>query len=325
MTTATLNVNRLPWSDNMIEVAEGATSEQMLLAAGLDWTVEFQPLYRRPSYVPVTSREPETNNEITVLAPNIGGEYHEAPDIKDVVRVPDGKTLGQVRKTYKITQNHEAYAFADHLVHTEGGRWVAAGEQYGGRVVFGVMQLQQGTVMIGNEDPVGLYLIIRTSHDGSTGIQLILTPVRLQCENMMPAAIGRSKARWTMRHVSTLDGRLQNARETLQISLKGMDAFQRQMEELLQVPVTDQKAEWVLDRIMPKWARRDHHINGIIRATHDDQLNGYAGTGYGLVNGLTDYFDHTIKRRSGAIRFSHQLEGDGAKMRTALVQELLHA
>lgn len=326
-----LDVTRLPWAENMVEVTDGASSAEMLAAAGLDWEVGFQPLYRKPAWIPVTSIETTDENvptgrEITVMAPNLDGQLIEARDIRDVIKVNDGKVLGQVRSAYKLTQNTEAFSFADHLVHDAGGRWIAAGSQYDDKVVFGVMKLDQGTITVGDDDQIDLYLIVRTSHNGGTGVQVMVTPIRVECENMMPLASKSAVSRWSIRHVSTLAGKLQEARDTLRLSLRYMnDGLQRQIDELMLVTMSDEKARWTLDRVMPKSrGRRAQVIDGIMAAYHDTTRNPYE-TGFGLVNGLTDYYDHHIKRQSATVRLQEQLDGEGAKMRDKLVRELLHA
>jgi len=201
---------------------------------------------------------------------------------------------------------------------------VAAGEQYDGSHVFGVMELTK-SILIGGEDPVGAQLLLRTSHNGSTGVQAMVIPMRFTCANMMTVATKAAKFRWSIRHVTTLQGRLEEARNTLQMTVKYMeDGFQKEMEKILQVTMTDEKAGHILDRVIPpSRGRRDEIISGIMGAYRDTELNQYVGTGYGLLNGLTDYFDHRINRRTEEARFVSQIDGEGAKFRNNLAQALL--
>jgi phage/plasmid-like protein (TIGR03299 family) len=324
MPNTELDVKRLPWAENMVEISAGATSQELLEAAGLDWTVEKTTLLRRPPYIPVTSQE-DGYEPITVMAPNLDGQLFEAEDVFDIQRPLDGKIFGQVGGDYVPVQNIEAFTFADHLVFDEGGEWIAAGEQYGGKIVFGVMKLNGHTIMIDDRDPVDLYLTIRTSHNGTTGLQAYVTPVRMTCENMTSFMIAEAKHKWSMRHVGDVAGKIQQARDTLRLSLKYQDELERELNELLQVPVSDEKAEWVLGRVIKgSEKRKERVITGILSCYLDDETNGFAGTGYGLLNGLTDYFDHEAKRQSSIVRLQEQYDGEGARARNSLVAELLH-
>lgn len=44
------------------------------------------------------------------------------------------------------------------------------------------------TVFVGG-DPVENYLVFMSSHDGSTGVKILFTPIRIVCENTLSAAI----------------------------------------------------------------------------------------------------------------------------------------
>jgi phage/plasmid-like protein (TIGR03299 family) len=320
-----LDVTRVPWSENMIEVNAGARVDEVLEAANLNWEVEFSPLYRRVDTISVTSVNEANGQTITVDDVPTDPRWEVAPEIRDVVKRPERKVLGQVRGDYVLTQNAEAFRFADNLVDDGLGRWVAAGSQYDDKVVFGVMQLMDAGITIDGIDPIDLYLMLRTSHNGGTGIQAIVTPIRPRCANMLTLATKQAKFRWSLRHVSTLEGRLQEARDTLRLATAYMhDGLQVELEKLLEVPVSEEVARWTLERIIPaSRSRRDAVIDGILVATESQEYNGYQGTGYGLLNGLTDYYDHNIKRRTATSRLQEQVDGEGAQMRNKLVAELL--
>lgn len=340
VTTATgtreIDVTRLPWTSGLVEVPKGASAEEMLEVAGLNWDVRFSPLFRQePVMLPITSVESDeagypTSREITVEVPHPDGDLVlvEATDIKDVIKdVNPPKVLGQVKSDYVITQNREAFAFADQLVHDGEGQWIAGGQLYDDKVVYGVMKLEGLQIQVDGRDPIDTYVIIRTSHNGGMGIQVYVTPIRLLCANMMTVATTEAKFKWSIRHVGTLQGRLQEARDTLKLTTKYVnDGFQRELDKLLNVSLTDERARAVVDDVIPNTrARRDLVIDQVMLAYHDDELNGYAGTGYGLLNAVTDVFDHTIKRRSPVSRLQEQLDGEGAHLRTAISRRLVRA
>lgn len=309
--------NRQPWF-GITDLPDGeyTNAATMLEAAGLDWTVEFGKLFRE---VEVEQTDPDSDQVIKIKT------LLEATDVKDVVRSSDGFVLGQVGSDYKRVQNAEAFQFADNLVDLADGRWIAAGEQYGGRMVFGVMELRQGEVQIGGEDPFGMYLLVRTSHNGATGVQVSIVPMRIRCQNMISLANLTAKSRWSFRHVGTLDGQVAKARQALTLTHAYSDVFELEMEKLLSMNLSTDGAKDMITRVFEKESatKLPKMVNGVMSAWDNDQYNGYAGTGYGLLNAVTDYFDHDVNRRSATSRFQEQTDGEGAKYRNRVHAALL--
>ena len=85
------------------------TSEEALIAAGLNWNVVQEPIY-------TTENEP------------IKG-------YKANVRDSDRKVLGVVTDRYKVVQNHEAFSFTDELLG-QGVKYETAGSLQEGRKVW---------------------------------------------------------------------------------------------------------------------------------------------------------------------------------------------
>ena len=100
----------------------------------------------------------------------------------------DGGTdvLAVVGDRYKVYQNEELFAFGDNL--TDGGaEWESAGSIKNGRQVFGSLVLPNEFTLDaqGANDKVKSYLLVTTSHDGSSAIQALVTPVRVVCQNTL--------------------------------------------------------------------------------------------------------------------------------------------
>ena len=62
------------------------------------------------------------------------------------------------------------------------------------------------------------YLVFFNSHDGSSGVKVAMTPVRVVCQNTLNLALGTAKRIWTARHTENILLRVQDARETLQLA-----------------------------------------------------------------------------------------------------------
>lgn len=66
-------------------------------------------------------------------------------------------------------------------------------------------------------DQVEPYLVIFNSHDGSSGVKVAMTPIRVVCQNTLNLALNTAKRSWTARHTENVLLRVQDARETLQL------------------------------------------------------------------------------------------------------------
>jgi hypothetical protein len=95
-------------------------------------------------------------------------------------------------------------------------------------------------------------------------------------------------------------------------------------EQLATVKLTDEKSRYLVTSIIPeRRSRREEMVEEIlVNAKTSPTVAGYEGTGWGLLNGLTEYMDHIKPQRSGNARFESITFGEGAKMRVKLTEAL---
>lgn len=324
---------RQPWF-GITTLPEGEYTDtvSMLEAAGLNYDVAFRPFYEYQDVTPtvVTSVNPDNPRQemtVTNLTVNTEPRLVEATDIRRTYRTDTGRAFGAVKSKYVITQNRDAFAFADALIGEGKGRWVAAGEQYGGLAVFGLMELEGMEIKVAGQDPINQYLMVRTSHNGGLGIQAGVVSMRTMCQNMVNVQMAGAQQKWTIRHVGSLEGKLEDARNSLQLTTVYAQTLEAELNKLVEKEITEERSRHLLERVIPKSrSRRDVIIDDIVRYSTDvTGVNGYQGTAYGLLNGLTDYFDHGIKRQNAASRFLEQTDGEGAKYRNDLFRQLQFA
>ena len=122
--------------------------------------------------------------------------------------------LGVVSDRYRIVQNEEAFQFTDDLLG-EGVTYETAGSLQGGKKVWMLARLPRKYLIAG--DQVVPYLVIFNSHDGSSGVKVAMTPIRVVCQNTLNLALNTAKRSWTARHTENVLLRVQDARETLQL------------------------------------------------------------------------------------------------------------
>lgn len=306
MTTVSMHTKRqLPWEQLGVEIPDVATAAEAMKIAELDWTVSKRQLGYRSA---------------------AGSHYIKIPDRYAIVRDSDDQWLGTVGSHYVEFQNRDAFTFFDNLVDSGEAKYINAGQQRKGAVIFLVAKLPEG-VAIGGEDPHDLYLLLRTSHDGSKAISVYVTPIRVMCTNVLSLATYgvNVKQKWSVQHVSTIQGRLQEARDTLKLTFKYSDEFKKLGDKLLKTKITEDKVELLLDQVIPNRPRKPKIVDQIKSIYNESPTVGYQGTAWGALNAISEYFDHHRSTRSPEAIFTSVIDGQGAIIRNRAAALLLTA
>ena len=182
------SVRETPWHGLGRIIMDAPASREALELAGLDWQVESRNIY--------------------------SGTGAMIPGYRANVRSTDDAVLGVVSDRYRIVQNEEAFQFTDDLLG-EGVTYETAGSLQGGKKVWMLARLPRKYLIAG--DQVEPYLVIFNSHDGSSGVKVAMTPIRVVCQNTLNLALNTAKRSWTARHTENVLLRVQDARETLQL------------------------------------------------------------------------------------------------------------
>lgn len=203
----TMFYNReVPWHGLGTRLENPPTSEEALVAAGLDWKVIQKPIY--------------TTND-GVSTPISGYRAN--------IRDTDNKVLGIVTDKYKIVQNVEAFEFVDNLLG-EGVRFETAGSLLGGQKVWLLAILPNKYKAI--DDVIAPYLCFTNSHDGSGAIRVVLTPTRVVCNNTLNIALKNAHRSWSCVHKGNIQAKLEEARKTLVLAENYMEKFCMEAERL---------------------------------------------------------------------------------------------
>lgn len=277
------------------------TAREAIIDGGLDWTVEPRSIF--------------------VSLPG-GDKRQKISGRKAIVRSSDNAVLGLVSDLYQTFQNVEAFEFADSIVDSGEAKYESTFQMRHGKVIGLTMRVPDH-IMVGGEDAHDLYIVLRTSHDGSKAISVYVTPIRVRCMNQMAIATSRAKHRWSMQHTTRLQGKLQEARETLKLSFKYSEEFAKIGEELMGVKVTDDQFHDIIEDLLPDRPRTEEVIDSIMGLYRESPTNGYTGTAWGGMNAITEYFDHGRKTRSQEAEFNAIMDGGIAILRTKAANRLL--
>ena len=217
--------------------------------------------------------------------------------------------LGIVGERYKVVQNESLFDFGDNLLHG-GASWESAGSIKGGRIVFGSLVIPKEFTLdpSGANDKTKTYLLVHTSHDGSVSLQASITPVRVVCQNTLNLALGSVKQSFKLRHTATVEGKIQLARETLGLTIRYMDDFEKEAKALFETPINDKQVYDIITAVYPKpeeakkasLTKWDNKINLVNDLYFDSPTNAnIKGTAWGMFNALTERLDYFRAERKG--------------------------
>lgn len=286
----TLANRKTPWELGMswteagvpLETSQLATASEMLDAAGLaNWRV-----------AKIQARQ--ANGD-----PIPGLFYNAAAD----GRIVSG-TRG-IGSTYKVFQNEDIFAFGDNIVDSGEAKWERGGGIKGGAIVFGCMELTHlGITVPGDDGEIKPYLLLVNTFDGSYPAQGVLAYVRPRCINTFQMAVGtQTQHRFAIRHVGSLDGKLQMAREALGIAFRHAQASSEVITRLALTSMVDEQVRELFSKVV--WPISEQATDGQVeRATStlafenymtSETLDGIRGTAWGAFNGVTEFIDHETK------------------------------
>lgn len=237
---------------------------------------------------------------------------------KVVVRDDTEDPLGIVSSGYPVLQYREAFDFMDSVVNGQDTRYVAAGALRGGKQGFMVVRAPDAMQInvLDGKDPHEMFMVLRTSHDLTRAIEVMAMPLRGKCMNQLTLTSFAANVphRWSVRHTSTMKAKLEEASKSIALLGQYAARFNELAKRLVAIKVTDEKCKYVLDKVVPKTSvKRDEVVDAIIIKMHSSPTVGWDGTGWGLVNAVSDHYDWGRSGGSSASRFLAALEGQTHK------------
>ena len=236
-TAAFFSNREIPWH-RLGVITDGAQNvEDALRLAQLDWTVYKSD---EPVQVPV----PNATGVTMVSTPGRYITYRDHPKL-------GLQGLGVVGEQYTVIQNKEAFDFLNALTHESGAVFETAGSLFDGRQVFVSMKMPQHISIGEGTDTVDLYLVCSTSHDGSKAFTVFITAVRPVCANTVQFGLQSAVSKWHIKHTSNVKGKVQQARESLDMVVEYQSAFQTEVDRLVSEPMSTQEFRTFTERLMP--------------------------------------------------------------------------
>ena len=205
-----------PWHGLGVQVEDNLTPQEMLVAAGLDWTVSKRHLF--------THADPDVNASDDI----IGVENYSV-----LVRDSDNKTFGPCGPRFIPSQNAVAFEFFKKFTDAGHMKMETAGSLKGGEQVWGLANVSKGVTLPGY-DRVLCYLLVSVSHKWGKSNEIRFTPIRVVCNNTLTFALSDKRtAGFKMPPVKALDSQVfASAEQALGLAADKMTEFKESAEFL---------------------------------------------------------------------------------------------
>lgn len=157
-------VGALPWHGLGVKVPADLTPDQMLEAAGLNWTVEKVP-----------------------------GYYVVGDDVRPIgqsalIRNLDSKMLDVVSDDWNPVQNTEAFEFFNEFVAAGDMEMHTAGSLKDGQIVWGLAKVKESFELF-KGDKIDSYLLFSNFHKYGFSTDVRFTPIRVVCNNTLTLSL----------------------------------------------------------------------------------------------------------------------------------------
>ena len=281
-------VGRRPWH-NLGTFVEGQamTAAQAIEAAGLDWEVVTEPVYRD---IQVDDWRPK--------------DFKQIERKRVVVRQDTDEVFGVMSSGYTPVQNTTAFDLIDSVVGSGDAAFHTVGSLFGGRRVWMLCKLQ-GDYRLDNGEKLESFILLDNSHDGTAALRMRLTSVRVVCSNTLGAATS-SRAAFAARHTSGIMGRVNEARDLLGLNAVYMERLIEDANRIAEQAWSHAEMEdmtyKLLDLDDDRAIDRQHGIKAPAASKMLDLF--YLGEGnrgetkWDALNAVTEYLDYSAGSRS---------------------------
>lgn len=173
------NKGGLPWVLGK-DVSDCQTAQEVMTKAGLNWSVAKCELVAKMPF------SINGNNTIDDCAfQHNGNIYREMDNAYATYRTDNNYPLGLVKDKYEIVQNMDAFNFFNNAIGEDKAKWDKAACLNFGEKVYVSAKLPIQTSVANSNDVIDNYLVFSNGHDGNCSVDIMITPIRVICTNML--------------------------------------------------------------------------------------------------------------------------------------------
>ena len=197
-------VGDVPWHGLGTKVDRELTPDQFQKVAGLDWTVEKQPLVTATG-IPIKNKEA-------------------------LVRSSDNSILDVVGTGWNPVQNSEAFEFFHDYVMAGDMEMHTAGSLKDGQMVWALAKTKESFELF-NGDQTDNYFLFTNPHQFGKSINIRMTPIRVVCNNTLTLSLSQSSDKMvTVNHRKAFDPDM--VKEQMGIAREKMEQYKSMAEFL---------------------------------------------------------------------------------------------
>lgn len=270
-----------PWHGLGVNVSDDLSPNEMMVAAGLDWSVSKRPLFVQTE----------------------DGQGASSKDYYAIVRDSDDTILSPCGSRYLPTQNSQVFEFFDRFVKAGNMKMSTAGSLKDGRQVWALADIAQGFTLPGGDEVNG-HLLISHPHTWGKSLTVMFTPIRVVCNNTLTMALGQQGDRFSMSHVREFTHDVQQeAMTALGLAAAQMKQFEEAATILSKISYDEAQLNQYITRLFqPNKITEDRaelmKVSNLVHNCIHEQpgANLSEGTWWSALNAVTYYVDHKAGR-----------------------------
>ncbi len=275
-------------------VDRAQTSKEAIVVAGLDYDVAKKPIYTMTD-----------------------GEFVEVQNKFATYRTDTDDVFGVVGSRYNVVQNSEAFGFFDAIVGNDEAMFETAGALKNGEIIFITAKLPSH-ILVG-DDVIDNYLMLTSSHDGTKGIQVMFTPIRVVCSNTLNAALHNNKYKVNITHTASANDNLREAHKVMGISNMLTNELSEVFNAMSSVKVNDNTVKkYVIDSLSLKMdlegnlsTRGNNIVNEVMEYYEvGPGQDTSRGTVWGMYNAVTGFYQNVKKFKTAEDKMVQTLFGN---------------
>lgn len=264
----------LPWHGLGHKVPNDLSTDQMMVAAGLDWTVDRIPAYA------------EINGVKTDIAKDA------------LVRSSDNSVLDVIPRDWNPVQNQEAFDFFKEFIEAGDMQMHTAGSLKNGKLVWALAKVDDSFTLFGG-DKVDSYMLFTNPHMYGKAIDIRFTPIRVVCNNTLTLSLGeRVSKSLSINHRTVFNP--EQAKLALDIAHSKMNRYSEMAKELGNKEFTVDTSKAYFDTLFPS-DNNELSRNALkaLQIMHTQPGAEFAkGSYWQLFNTVTYMTDHVLGRNN---------------------------
>lgn len=228
-------MNGLPWASGIgKDVSDCHSSKEVMIKSGLNFYVDKCDLVAK---MPFSVNGNNNVNETAGEFAHDGHIFRDCPNAYGTYRTDTNTPLGLVKIKYEVIQNIDAFNFFDDAIGAGKAVWDRAGMFGYGHKIFVSAKLPVTTKV--GKDEIDNYLVFSNSHDGSSSVNILFSPIRVICTNMLNSAIKSSDSYIRIRHTASARDKISMGADILNMSIKHANTAKELYDSLLTIKMSD--------------------------------------------------------------------------------------